>query len=241
MGFTPPPVEDFDNAEPECPCVLLLDTSSSMAGDKIDQLNAGLCEFMEAVKDDDMAQKRVSVTLVTFGGKVKVQPDGCPKAPFTLAREWGVLPRLEASGRTPLGKALEKGLELVRGRTLHCQDQQREIFRPLLVVISDGEPTRVEDGMPTDDWKEPAKNCLDAEKAGEVRTYCFYIKVEPDDEKKRQKMKSVLGAITTKPPMEISGDNFKGLFKWLSKSMQVISSSIPGKEPEPETPPGSGR
>ena len=34
-----------DNPEPRCPCVLLLDTSGSMQGQPISQLNAGLKQF----------------------------------------------------------------------------------------------------------------------------------------------------------------------------------------------------
>jgi hypothetical protein len=35
-------VEFAENPEPRCACVLLLDTSGSMAGEKIDSLNEGL-------------------------------------------------------------------------------------------------------------------------------------------------------------------------------------------------------
>jgi hypothetical protein len=41
--------EFADNPEPRCPCLLLLDTSVSMRGRPIDELNAGLIAF----KDDE--------------------------------------------------------------------------------------------------------------------------------------------------------------------------------------------
>jgi len=41
-------VEFQDNPEPRCPVVLLLDTSGSMAGKPIDELNAGLQDFQKA-------------------------------------------------------------------------------------------------------------------------------------------------------------------------------------------------
>jgi uncharacterized protein with von Willebrand factor type A (vWA) domain len=37
--------EFVDNPEPRCPCLLLLDTSASMAGRRINELNAGLETF----------------------------------------------------------------------------------------------------------------------------------------------------------------------------------------------------
>ena len=39
--------EFADNPEPRCPCLLLLDVSGSMAGGKIEELNAGLKAFEE--------------------------------------------------------------------------------------------------------------------------------------------------------------------------------------------------
>ena len=48
--------EFADNPEPRCPCLLLLDTSVSMRGRPIDELNAGLiafragCEWKSAIE-----------------------------------------------------------------------------------------------------------------------------------------------------------------------------------------------
>lgn len=41
-GFTITGEEFADNPDPRLPCVLLLDTSSSMSGESIDELNRGL-------------------------------------------------------------------------------------------------------------------------------------------------------------------------------------------------------
>ena len=60
-------VEFADNPEPRCPCVLLLDTSYSMSGEKIAELNRGLETFAEEFCSDAMAAKRVEVAIVTFG------------------------------------------------------------------------------------------------------------------------------------------------------------------------------
>ena len=60
-------LEFADNPEPRCACLLLLDTSGSMKGAKIEQLNAGLNEFARQLRGDSMAAKRVEVAMVTFG------------------------------------------------------------------------------------------------------------------------------------------------------------------------------
>jgi len=60
-------VEFADNPEPRCPCVLLLDTSGSMGGAKIAELNKGLQTFAEELHSDAMASKRVELAIITFG------------------------------------------------------------------------------------------------------------------------------------------------------------------------------
>lgn len=39
--------EFVDNPEPRCPCILLVDTSGSMSGEPIKELNAGLVTFKD--------------------------------------------------------------------------------------------------------------------------------------------------------------------------------------------------
>jgi uncharacterized protein YegL len=55
------------NPEPRCPCLLLLDTSGSMNGRPIEELNAGLRVFKEELTSDAMAMQRVEVAVMTFG------------------------------------------------------------------------------------------------------------------------------------------------------------------------------
>jgi uncharacterized protein YegL len=59
-------VEFAENPDPRCPCILLLDVSSSMAGASIDALNQGLKAFQREVSQDAIAARRVEVAIVTF-------------------------------------------------------------------------------------------------------------------------------------------------------------------------------
>src|SRR6187549_2152384 len=101
-------VEFADNPEPRCACLLLLDTSGSMQGPKITQLNAGLLKFAEQLRADSMAAKRVEVAVVTFGPVRVVQN-------FVTADSFVPVP-LEASGNTPIGAAIERAVGLVSER-----------------------------------------------------------------------------------------------------------------------------
>ena len=73
MRFNLP--EFVDNPENRCPVVLLLDTSASMRGMAIDELNAGIRIFHEQIANDEMASLRVETAIVTFGGEVRMVQD----------------------------------------------------------------------------------------------------------------------------------------------------------------------
>ena len=52
-----------ENPEPRCPCVLVLDTSGSMSGKPIDQLNAGYQALLTELLEDALASKRVELAV----------------------------------------------------------------------------------------------------------------------------------------------------------------------------------
>jgi len=53
------------NPEPRCPCLLLLDTSHSMQGRAISELNSGMVTFKDQLATDTLAMKRVEIAVVT--------------------------------------------------------------------------------------------------------------------------------------------------------------------------------
>src|SRR4051812_39809061 len=96
------------NPEPRCACLLLLDTSGSMGGQPIAELNAGLVAFKDELMADPMATQRVEVAVVTFG-PVQVHND------FQSPDIW-TPPHLQARGDTQMGAAIEHGLQMLGER-----------------------------------------------------------------------------------------------------------------------------
>ena len=64
-------VEAADNPEPRCPCLLLLDTSGSMQGERLATLTSGLLTFRAALLADPITAHRIEVAVVTFGSRVE--------------------------------------------------------------------------------------------------------------------------------------------------------------------------
>ena len=92
-------IEFVENPEPRCPCVLLLDTSGSMGGEKIAALNAGLQTFRDELLQDNLASKRVEVAIVAFDTTVRVEHE------FAAAEHFQA-PTLTAQGLTYFNSAV---------------------------------------------------------------------------------------------------------------------------------------
>jgi len=205
--------EFAENPEPRCPCLLLLDCSGSMAGEAINQLNAGIIDFKEQLMSEKLASKRVELAIIKFG-QVEVLNDFETADVFTPTT-------LEASGNTPMGEAITRGIELLRERKETYKSHGISYYRPWIFLITDGSPT--------DSWNTAAQMVRFGE--GNNEFAFFAVGVEDAD-------MSILGQISVREPLRLRGLNFRGLFQWLSNSMRSISRSSTDMQVQLESPAG---
>ncbi|MBN3963341.1 VWA domain-containing protein [Nostoc sp. NMS8] len=194
------------NPEPRCPVILLLDTSGSMDGQPLQELNRGLVAFKQSVQEDGLASLRVEVAIVTFGGSVRLVQD------FVTIDQF-VPPQLEATGVTPMGEAIAYGLDWLEERKETYKDNGIQYYRPWIWLITDG--------APTDSWQNAAQRVKDAERNRKISF--FAVGVQNAD-------MVTLSQITPdeRPALRLNGLDFKSMFLWLSQSMKQVSNSKPG-------------
>ncbi len=202
-----------DNPENRCPVVLVLDTSGSMAGRPIQELNAGLQTLQTELAADQLASKRVEIAIVTFG-PVNVQCD------FTGMQHF-IAPHLSTTGDTPMGAAVEKAIQMLRERKDTYRANGISFYRPWIFLITDGSPT------------DSVVRASQLVREGEASKsfMMFAVGVEGADF-------NTLRSLVVRDPLKLKGLQFRELFQWLSTSLSSVSKSKPTDTPPLPNPTG---
>jgi uncharacterized protein YegL len=208
--------EFVESPEPRAACLLLLDTSASMDGEPIEQLNEGLGRLKSDLQTDPLAAKRAEVAIVTFGGAIRVVQDFATVDRFQA-------PTLSADGGTPMSQAILQGVDMVARRKQTYKDNGISYYRPWIFLLTDGAPTD------RDQW--PA--AVDRVRRGEQKKEFALFPIGVGDLADLRR----LGEFC-RPPLKLRGLDFKEYFQWLSRSLQTVSRSKPGEEVNLPSPAG---
>ena len=124
-------LNNFVAREPRAlPIFVLADTSGSMRGDKINELNLALREMLTALKKADDIRGKFQLSVIAFGGDVNIIQPLADLDVITLSE-------LTAAGNTPMGEAFEIVKELIEDKEVVSS----RAYTPTIVLISDGMPT----------------------------------------------------------------------------------------------------
>jgi uncharacterized protein YegL len=198
------------NPTPRVPICLCLDTSYSMVGDKIRELNEGVRLFFDAIQSDEVAKYAAEICVVAFGDVVRKKVD------FASIERQNV-PELVAEGGTPMGEGIDLALSLLEQRKGEYSSAGVDYFQPWLVLMTDGEPT---------DYIDSAAQRV-SQLVSNRKLTVFPIGIGDDAD---------LGVLAkfspSRPPLRLRGLNFKEFFEWLSQSVSRVSQSTPGEKVE---------
>lgn len=204
------------NRQRRTPCVLLLDTSWSMEGEKIRRLNAGLRSFREDILRNPMAAQSVELCVISFG-PVTVQSE------FALLRELPHL-QLQADGVTPLRQALELAMLKVTERKHTYREHGISYYRPWIFLLTDGEPTD-DDGVFSSSYRRLLQPLQLA--AAEKKFTLFTIGI--DVSAQGREVLNALSAPFGGRCLDLANLKFEEMFLWLSGSLSRVSQSAPGE------------
>lgn len=200
----------IENPTARVPICLVLDISSSMDGAPIQELQMGVQMFFDAIRDDEVAQHAVEISIVTFGSSVQKTLD-------FMSIERQIPPTLHAGGLTPMGQGVSLALDLLEARKDDYKRAGVDYYQPWMVIMTDGDPT--------DDITEAVTRVAGLVAARKLTVFPIAIGEAAN-------LQPLARLSPTRPPLRLNGLNFADFFTWLSRSVSRVSQSMPGETVE---------
>jgi uncharacterized protein YegL len=208
--------------ERHLPIYLLLDSSYSMEGARIESLRRGLEQFQREVATDPFAREVVKVGIITFSSNAELLTNGL--VPISELRA----PDLVASGVTRLDLAFKVLLDSMNSEHIAkaVRGGQKGDWKPAVFILTDGLPTD-EMGNVTNQLWQPERDTIVNRPKGQIKPSTIVaVGCGPNVED------STLKNISTGMAFSMGTDAaaFVTLFQYLSQS--ITSSVGPGGNPD---------
>lgn len=203
----------IDNPTARVPICLVLDTSFSMAGEPILELNKGVQMFFSALRSDEIAQYSAEVSIVTFGGEA-IKLLGFDN--INNQQE----PHLTVNGLTPMGEGVTLALDLLEERKKEYSNAGVDYYQPWMVLMTDGGPNGN-----SAIFNNAVKRTCQLVSSRKLTIFPIGIGGEAD-------MGTLSEFSPSRPPLKLKGLNFNEFFEWLSQSVSKVSQSTPGEKVE---------
>src|SRR5258705_8845489 len=126
--------DDLDGADRRLPVYMLLDCSGSMSGEPIEAVRQGIKYLVAELQGDPQALETVWLSVITFDSSAR---QVVPLTPIIKFQE----PQLVANGTTQLGHALTLLSSCIDQEVRKSTSTQKGDWKPLIFLMTDGEPT----------------------------------------------------------------------------------------------------
>jgi uncharacterized protein YegL len=218
------------------PVILVLDSSGSMAGGRINEINTGLSYLRLGLQgyrtgqsmvngynqDAKLPLSKLDLAVIQFDSGVNtIQP-------FSKIENFHP-PKLIAQGSTAMGKAIMKAIELTEKQKQLYQSLDVESYRPWIFLVTDGEPTDMRQGDSL--WNQVTHAIQNGENNKDFLFFSVGI-----GETNFQFLSSI--SAQNRPPLKIKEGSIDNMFSWLGRSFELITSSPPNTEIQLENPTG---
>lgn len=179
---------------------------------RIDELNAGIQLFYDAIGEDEIAMYAAEICIVTFDDEARCVAD------FANIERQTDIPELTAQGMTAMGEGVNLALDLLEQRKAEYQDKGVDYYQPWLVLMTDGQPNSN---------PEELERAIDrtVSLVNQKKLTVFPIGIGADAD-----METLQRFSPARTPLRLKELRFKELFTWLSQSIATTSRSNPGEK-----------
>ncbi len=185
------------------PVYIVVDTSESMYGEAIDQINRSLDNMLAALHRNPYALETVWLSLITFDSNARVL------APLTELADFK-LPLLKSRPGTALGTAIELLRSQIAKEVQLSSADNKGDWRPIVFLLTDGQPT--------DEWRGACAK-LRASRPKPANIYAIGVGNEINF-----KILKELADVTFQVE-EATPETLAKLFIWMSSAIQSVSKN----------------
>jgi uncharacterized protein YegL len=218
------------------PVIFVIDSSESMQGSRINEINAGLSYLKQGlqayrasqdfVKDyiqgSSIPLSKLDLAVIQFATDVQVIQ------PFSKIESFHP-PKLVANGSTSMGKGILQAIELTEKQRQLYQSLDVQYYRPWIFLLTDGEPTDMRQGDLQ--WDKVTKSIHDGERNKDFLFFSVGV-----GNTNFQFLKSI--SPQNRPPLKLKEGAFHSMFDWLGRSFEKVTSLPPNSPVQLEDPTG---
>lgn len=204
---------EAENPMARIPVVIIADTSSSMNGEKINTLNKEVEKFFYEINKNSRNEiLKYSLDLAVLGFKYDTQSrETYP----TIVNNFNIMeyqnvPKFNAFGHTPLGATVNAAIDMLEKRKEMYKLGGIQYYQPMLVIISDGDPT--------DNIVNASKRAIELSLNRKLSVYPVIVGNDGN-------LDNLQKFTPNKISKRIRTEDLPQVFKWLVSSVKKVSES----------------